>query len=195
MNRINAFILLLGVAALPAAGTLQAQQRENARPRAMAARRMASPDAAGRIIAMRSRLELTDNQVARLTAIQKKYIERNRTAMDRLKATRGDSSARPRVARPNPARRDSIRQMTESQRIERQQKMLAERKAWIEAHPEIEQSRKQIRENFEAQRKEISDVLTADQRARLEQRMERGRKMGAEGRRPGRARTQRDSTR
>jgi hypothetical protein len=195
MHRINAFVFLLAVAALPAAGTLQAQQREHARPRAMGARGMMAPDAAGRIIAMRSRLELTDDQVARLTAIQKKYIERNRTAMDRLKAARGDSTARPRAMRPTPALRDSLRQMTESQRIERQQKMLAERKAWIEAHPEIEQSRKQFRENFEAQRKEIAEVLTAEQRARLEQRMERGRKMGREGRRPGAARTPRDSGR
>ena len=195
MNRTNALILIAGRAARPAAGSLDAQQREAARPRAMAAGRMASPDMAGRIIAMRSQLELTDEQVTRLTAIQKKYIAQNRTALDRLKASRGDSAARPRMMRPDAARRDSLRNMTESQRIERQQKMLAERKAWIEAHPEIEQSRKQLRENMEAQRKEVSAVLTDAQRARLEQRMERGRKMGRDGRRPGAARTPRDSTR
>jgi hypothetical protein len=195
MNRINALILIAGMAALPAAGSLDAQQREAARPRAMAAGRMPSPDMAGRIIAMRSQLELTDEQVTRLTAIQKKYIAQNRTALDRLKASRGDSTARPRMMRPDAARRDSLRNMTESQRIERQQKMLAERKAWIEAHPEIEQSRKQLRENMEAQRKEVSAVLTDAQRATLEQRMERGRKMGRDGRRPGAARTPRGSTR
>ncbi len=198
MNRINALMLIAGLAAVPAAGSLDAQQRDAARPRAMAARGMMSPDIAGRIIAMRSQLELTDAQVDRLTAIQKKYIAQNRTALDRLKASRGDSTARPRMTRPDAARRDSLRNLTEAQRIERQQKVLAERKAWLEAHPEIEQSRKQLQQNVEAQRKEISEVLTDAQRQKLEQRMERGRKMGRDGRagrRPGAPRTPRDSSR
>ena len=196
MNRFNTCILIAGLAALPAANSLEAQQpRQPARARAMAGPGMPSPDAAGRIIAMRGRLELTDEQVTRLTAIQKKYIERNRTAVDRLKASRGDSAGRPRATRPDSARMDSLRNMTELQRIERQQKLLAERKAWIEAHPEIEQSRKQLRENMESQRREIEAVLTDAQRAKLQEGRERGRMMNRAGRRPGRPRGQRDSTR
>ena len=135
---------------MPLAGVATAQQSQEHGDRAKAewgrgdrgGRRF---DPVGRILELKGELGLSDDQVSALTRIQTKYADQNRPLIERLRAERGDSG-------------------------EARGRDRADRKAWVEAHPEAAKAMKELRENGKAMRKEVHEVLTEDQRTKLEQR-------------------------
>lgn len=148
MLRIRTLVLAAGLLALPFAVQAQDTARtKQQRSRAEMLERTVRPMPVARLIAMRSELQLTDEQVARLTAIQNKYQDLNQPHLDTLRATRREA----------------------------REKMQAERKAQREANPELAANRKQLLENAKAARAEVEAVLTAEQEALIEQRMQRRR--------------------
>jgi hypothetical protein len=171
MKRIP-LLALVGLLALPLAGTLQAQQPSDKAHSQMQAdsahrfrpgmRRGMRGGFAARLLAQRGELRLTDRQVAQLTEIQKKYQERDQTLM--TQARRG--------------RTDADRQRMQAERKAARERMRAEREAYMKAHPEVRQSMEQLRQNREAERKEIESVLTAEQKAQLQQRMQQFQRQG-----------------
>ena len=182
MKRIP-LLALVGLLALPLAGTLQAQQpsdksqakiqadsgrhfrpgmREGMRP---GMRRGMQGGFAARLLARRAELGLTDQQVAQLTGIQKKYQDRNQALMNQARRTRTDAD----------------RQRMQAERKAERERMQAARQAYMKAHPEVQQSMQQLRQNREAERKEIESVLTAEQRTKLQQRMQQFQRQGGRG--------------
>ena len=171
MKRIP-LLALVGLLALPLAGTLQAQQPSDKAHSQMQAdsaqrfrpgmRRGMRGGFAARLLAQRAELRLTDRQVAQLTEIQKKYQERDQTLM--TQARRG--------------RTDADRQRMQAERKAARERMRAEREAYMKAHPEVRQSMEQLRQNRDAERKEIESVLTAEQKAQLQQRMQQSQRQG-----------------
>ena len=171
MKRIP-LLALVGLLALPLAGTLQAQQPSDKAHSQMQAdsaqrfrpgmRRGMRGGFAARMLAQRADLRLTDRQVAQLTEIQKKYQERDQTLM--TQARRG--------------RTDADRQRMQAERKAARERMRAEREAYMKAHPEVRQSMEQLRQNRDAERKEIESVLTAEQKAQLQQRMQQSQRQG-----------------
>lgn len=173
MKRLNALVLA-GLLALPFAATAQAQQpTEHPRPRAQAEMgRRGRPDMAGRMIAMRSELKLSDEQVARLTDLQRTYREKNVPIMQSFRGARPDSG----IARRHPRfNRDSLKALTPDQRKEMRKDMQARREAYLKAHPEVREAQKQMRENMQSMRKDVNAVLTPDQRDQLKQHFEQQR--------------------
>ena len=174
MKRIP-LLALVGLLALPLAGTLRAQQpSDKAHPEMQAdsghrfgpgMRRGMRGDFAARLLARRSELRLTDRQVAQLTEIQKKYQDRNQALITRARG----------------ARTDADRQRMQSERKAAREKMQAERQAYMKAHPEVRQSMEQFRENREAERKDIESVLTSEQKAQLKQQMQQFQREGGRG--------------
>lgn len=144
MNRINAFLFAATIVAVPLASA-EAQDKVDSirrRPGKMVTiDRRVGPDFAGRIIAMKSDLKLTDDQVAKLTVIQKKYVDINSVEREKVRSER--------------TKADSGNAMTEEQRREMRQKM--------------EGTRKEFMKNHEASRKEVLDVLTDEQESQLKQ--------------------------
>ncbi len=92
MTRISTFLLAAGLAAMPLAGNLEAQETDSVRRPGAAARSAAAmrgaPNAAARILTMREDLKLSAEQVARLEALEQKQSEQNRSAMAQMQALR-----------------------------------------------------------------------------------------------------------
>lgn len=179
MSRLPSLALAAGLLAVPfATGAAQTQTTDTARARArvhadgphreMGPMRMAPIQ---RVIAQRERLKLTDEQVSRLTSIQSKLAEANKSHLETLKAARSDTSARP---RPEP--RAERTPMTPEQRLERRQQMLDRQKAFLAAHPEVSRAHAAIAENHRKAQDEVKAVLTDEQEKLLEQRMDRQRR-------------------
>jgi len=103
---------------------------------------------AARLLAQRSELGLSNDQVERLEAIRTKYEARNRPLVEKLRAAHGE---RPRV-------RDSAG--------------VRERRQRFEATPELKTTMEALKKNREEASKESMAVLTSAQRERVEQRME-----------------------
>ena len=174
MKRIP-LLALVGLLALPLAGTLQAQQPSDRAHSEMKAdsghrfgpgmRRGMRGGFAARLLAQRAELRLTDRQVAQLTEIQKKYQDRNEALMTQARRTRTDAD----------------RQRIQAERKAARERMQTEREAYMKAHPEVRQSMEQLRQNREAERKEIESVLTAEQKAQLQQRMQQFDRQGGRG--------------
>lgn len=168
MKPINAFVLAATMLALPLAGAGAQQKADSMRHRpgaGMAMERSGAPDMAGHVLALRSELKLTDAQVSRLTAIQKKYAEKNTKLHEKLRSEMG-TTARPRVVRP-----DSGARPTPGQRGEMRQRMQADREAFRKAHPALVETQKELRETAREMRKEVSAVLTEAQKAAIWDRM------------------------
>lgn len=177
MKRIP-LLALMGILALPVTGTLQAQQpTEQSHVHADSGRRN-GPRAgiqgprgamrgqmrgamrggfAGRLLAQRSQLNLTDRQVTQLTEIRNKYQERNQALMTQARG----------------ARTDADRQRMQDERKAARERMQAERQEYLKAHPEVRKAMDQLRENRKSEQKDVESVLTADQKATIKQRMER----------------------
>ncbi|MEO8227582.1 MAG: Spy/CpxP family protein refolding chaperone [Gemmatimonadota bacterium] len=173
MNRLSA-IAVAALLALPLGSAAYGQKPARPQPGAEAGRPGAMPGSmVQHLIAIRSELQLTDAQVTRLNAIQQKYQDQNRPVLDRMRAARPDSAMRHGLTR------DSVQKLTPEQRTEMRRKMQDDRQAYVKAHPEVTEARKQLRDNMQAERKEVNDVLTADQRTLLRQHMAAGRRMGA----------------
>ncbi|MGE5925970.1 MAG: hypothetical protein ACM357_01345 [Gemmatimonadota bacterium] len=179
MTRMTTLALAAGLLAVPfATGAAQTGTRDTARARArvhaegphrdMGRMRMAPIQ---RLIAQRQRLQLTDEQVSRLTAIQSKLTEANKPHLETLKAARNDTTARP---RPEP--RTERTPLTPEQRLERRQQMLDRQKAFLAAHPEVSKAHTAIAENHRKAQDEVKAVLTDEQEKLLEQRMDRQRR-------------------
>lgn len=181
MKRIP-LLALVGLLALPVAGTLQAQQSTyKSQPHAQAdSGRRGGPRAgmrgrmqggfAARLLAQRSELKLTDRQVAQLTDIQKKYQERNSALMTRA---RGAGSS---------ADRTAARERMQAERKATRERMQAEREEYLKSHPEVRQAMDQLRQNRQNEQKDVESVLTPEQRSQLEQRRERMGQFGPGGR-------------
>jgi hypothetical protein len=178
MSRLSSLALAAGLLAVPfAAGASQTESKDTSRVRArvhaedphraMGGRRAAPIQ---RLIAQRERLKLTDEQVARLTAIQTRLAEANKPHLEAIKAARSDTAGRPR-----PERRTERAPMTPEQRIEMRQQMLDRQKAFLAAHPEVSRAHAAVAENHRKAHDEVEAVLTDEQEKLLEQRMERGR--------------------
>lgn len=182
MKRIP-LLALMGLLALPVTGTLQAQQPNESThvhadsgrhfgARAMPGMRgmRAMPGMrggfAGRLLAQRSELKLSDRQVAQLTEIQKKYQERNQALMTQARG----------------ARTDADRERMQAERKATRERMKTAREEYLKAHPEVRKSMDQLRENRQNEQKDVEGVLTAEQKATLKQRMEQMQRRG-----PGRA--------
>src|SRR5690606_1359891 len=116
----------------------------------------------------RERLKLTDQQVARLETIQKKYADLNRPHLEALKTARSDTAGR---ARPQGAA--GARPMTPEQRLERRQQALDRQKAWLAAHPEVNRAHTALADNARKSQEEVQAVLTDEQKALVQQGMER----------------------
>lgn len=173
MNRLSA-IAAAALLALPFGSAAHGQEPARPQPGADAGRPGDMPGSmVQHLIAIRSELKLTDAQVTRLNAIQQKYQDRNRPTLDRMRAARPDSGMRRGLTR------DSLQKLTPEQRTEMRRKMQDDRQAYVKAHPEVTEARKQLRDNMQAERKEVNDVLTADQRALVRHHMAAGRRMGA----------------
>lgn len=172
MIRIMTLALSAGLLAAPLAdAAAQERARDTTRARIHAdARRPGAPAMRARpierLIAQRERLKLTDDQVARLNAIQSKYAELNRPHVDALKAARSDTAGRPRPARP------AERPKTAEERLERRQQMLDRQKAFLAAHPEVSRAHTALAENATKAHEEVQAVLTEEQKTLLKQQME-----------------------
>lgn len=166
MKRIP-LLALMGLLALPVTGTLQAQQpSEQSHAHADSGRRNSPRGAmrgamrggfAGRLLAQRSQLNLTDRQVTQLTEIRNKYQERNQALMTQARG----------------ARTDADRQRMQDERKAARERMQAERQEYLKAHPEVRKAMDQLRENRKSEQKDVESVLTAQQKATIKQRMER----------------------
>ena len=169
MKRIP-LLALMGLLALPVTGALQAQHpNETTHVHADSGRRVGARAGmrgmhgmpgmrggfAGRLLAQRSELNLTDRQVAQLSEIQKKYQERNRALMTQARG----------------ARTDADRQKMQAERKATRERMKTERDEYLKAHPEVRKSMDQLRENRQNEQKDVEGVLTAEQKATLKQRM------------------------
>lgn len=172
----TSLVALAAILALPVAGGLRAQEpgdhprppmESSAGPRQHAGqhmqpgmrpgmRRGRQGGMAAGLLAHRQELRLTDRQVARLTDIQKKYRERNRDAMTRMRASRSDTD------------RKAAREEREARRQE-----------FLKSHPEVRQAMDQLRDNRKHEREDVESVLTAEQKAQLKERMSEA---GREGR-------------
>jgi flagellar biosynthesis GTPase FlhF len=179
MKRIP-LLALMGLLALPVTGALQAQQpNETTHVHADSGRRVGARAGmpgmrgmrgtpgmrggfAGRLLARRSELNLTDRQIAQLSEIQKKYQERNQAIMTQARG----------------ARTDADRQRMQAERKETRERMQAERQEYLKAHPEVRKSMDQLKENRKNEQKDVDAVLTAGQKATLKQRMEQMRRPG-----------------
>ena len=175
MKRIP-LLALMGLLALPVTGTLQAQQPNETTHvhadsgRHFGARGMPGMRAmpgmrggfAGRLLAQRSELKLSDRQVAQLTEIQKKYQDRNRALMTQARG----------------ARTDADRERMQAERKATRERMKTEREEYLKAHPEVRKSMDQLRENRMNEQKDVEGVLTAEQKATLKQRMEQMQRRG-----------------
>jgi parvulin-like peptidyl-prolyl isomerase len=174
MKRIP-LLALVGLLALPLAGTLQAQQPSNRVQSKMQAdsghrfgpgmRRGMRGGFAARLLAQRAQLRLSDRQVAQLTESQKKYQDRNQALMTQARSTRTDAD----------------RQRMQAERKAAREQMQAERQAYLKAHPEVRQSMEQLRQNREAERKDNESVLTSEQKAQLKQQMQQFQRQGGRG--------------
>jgi len=174
MKRIP-LLALVGLLALPLAGTLRAQQPSYKTHSEMQAdsghrfgpgvRRGMRGGFAARLLAQRSELRLSDRQVAQLTEIQKKYQDRDQQLMSQARGGRTDAE----------------RQRMQAERKAAREQMQAERQAYMKAHPEVRQSMEQLRKNREAERKEIESVLTAEQKSQLKERMQQFQRQGGRG--------------
>lgn len=224
MNRIQAFLLAAAIVALPL-GSAAAQDKADSvrrgpgraampgRPGMMMGRGMA-PDMAGRVLSLRSELNLTDRQVERLTAIQKEYAAKNDEAISRLRSAQ-DKEIQKRRDRQDEVRkmtveerqkvieqrreeleerRDDRREATEKAREERREEMEKVReermKEFAKAHPELAKAQREVMKTNQDAAKEIRDVLTDEQEKKLEERMQARRGEMRENlreRRPGRA--------
>ena len=180
MSRFTSLALAAGLLAVPfATGSAQAGARDTVRARAriqadgprhnMRAMRMAPIQ---RLLAQRERLELTDAQVTRLTAIQTRYADLNKPHLETLKAARSDTAGRARPARPA-----GSPPMTPEQRLEMRQQMLDRQKAFLAAHPEVSRAHAAIAENSRKAQDEVQSILTDEQKALLKQRMDRRERM------------------
>jgi hypothetical protein len=174
MKRIP-LLALMGILALPVTGALQAQQpTEQSHVHADSGRRngprtgMQGPRGAmrgpmmrggfaGRLLAQRSQLNLTDRQVTQLTEIRNKYQERNQALMTQARG----------------ARTNADRQRMQDERKAARERMQAERQEYLKAHPEVRKAMDQLRENRKSEQKDVESVLTAEQKATIKQRMER----------------------
>lgn len=176
MKRIP-LLALMGLLALPVTGTLQAQQpsatnhvhadsgrRVGARAGMRGMRGMPGMRGgfAGRLLAQRSQLNLTDRQVAQLSEIQKKYQERNQALMTQARG----------------ARTDADRERMQAERKATRERMKAQREQYLKAHPEVRKSIEQLQENRKSEQKDVEGVLTAEQKATLKQRMEQMQRPG-----------------
>ena len=178
MKRIP-LLALMGLLALPVTGTLQAQQPNESThvhadsgrhfgARAMPGMRgmRAMPGMrggfAGRLLAQRSELKLSDRQVAQLSEIQKKYQERNQALMTQARG----------------ARTDADRERMQAERKATRERMKTAREEYLKAHPEVRKSMDQLRENRTNEQKDVEGVLTAEQKATLKQRMEQMQRRG-----------------
>jgi Spy/CpxP family protein refolding chaperone len=167
-------LALMGLLALPVTGTLQAQQpNETTHVHADSGRHFGARGGmhgmrgmrggfAGRLLAQRNELNLTDRQVSQLSEIQRKYQERNRALMTEARG----------------ARTDADRERMQAERKATRERMQAEREEYLKAHPEVRKSMDQLRENREHERKDVEGVLTAEQKATLQQRMEQAQRPG-----------------
>jgi Spy/CpxP family protein refolding chaperone len=169
MKRIP-LLALMGLLALPVTGALQAQQpseqthahadslhRDGPRPGMRGTRGAMRGGFAGRLLAQRSQLNLTDRQVTQLTAIRDKYQERNQALMTQARG----------------ARTDADRQRMQAERKAARERMQAERQEYLKAHPEVRKAMDQLRENRKNEQKDVESVLTAEQKSMIKQRMER----------------------
>lgn len=179
MTRFTPLALAAGLLAAPfATGAAQTGNKDTTHTRArvhaegphraMRPMRMAP---IARLIAQRERLQLTDEQVSRLTTIQARLAESNKPHLEALKAAHGDSTARQR-----PERRTERTPMTPEQRLERRQQMLDRQKAFLAAHPEVSRAHTSIAENHRKAQDEVKSILTDEQEKLLERRMERQRR-------------------
>jgi hypothetical protein len=171
MKRIP-LLALAGLLALPAVA-LEAQQPDKpAQVHADSGRRAARPGMPGfnrrgmrdgmqrgfaaRLLSQRSQLQLTDRQVTQLQEIQQKYQQRNRALMTQMRSSRTDAD----------------RQRMQDERKAARERMQAERQAWLKAHPEVQRSLDQLRENRKNEQRDVESVLTAQQKSELQQNME-----------------------
>jgi Spy/CpxP family protein refolding chaperone len=69
----------------------------------------------------------------------------------------------------------------QAERKAARERMQTEREAYLKAHPEVRQSMEQLRQNREAERKEIESLLTPEQKAQLQQRMQQFQRQGGRG--------------
>jgi Spy/CpxP family protein refolding chaperone len=126
-------------------------------PRGPGRRMMAGP--AEMVLSERDELQLTADQVQRLEKIRDGYAEKNRPLMDELRGAFGPPPAADSAA---PAPEDR-RQAFEQRR--------AQREAYLKAHPEAAKAMRQLRDARQAERKEVTGVLTSAQRDKLRQTM------------------------
>lgn len=140
--------------------------------RRMEVRRRAAMQRRGmaeRLIARREQLKLTDQQVARLQAIDRDLEGRNRAALERIRTIR--ESAVPRLRQ----RADSARAGAARMRLTEEERA-ALRRSREQVRPQMEQ----LRQNREAARREIESVLTAQQKEQLRAAREANRGRGRE---------------
>jgi hypothetical protein len=130
---------------------------------------------AERLLAQRSELGLSNDQVKRLEAIRTKYEARNRPLVEKLRATHGDR-ARMRSSMRS-SMRDSVRgpRDTTLSREQREARMKERREQRLAANPELKSTMEALHKNRDEASKEAMAVLTSDQRERVEKRMEQRR--------------------
>ncbi|HEU4829443.1 MAG TPA: hypothetical protein VFT04_09625 [Gemmatimonadales bacterium] len=185
MTRFTPLALAAGLLAVPfATGAAQTGKNDTtharARVHAEGPRRAMHPMRGApiqRLIAQRERLQLTDEQVSRLSAIQAQLAEANKPHLEALKSARSDTTARQR-----PEGRTERTPMTPEQRLERRQQALDRQKAFLAAHPEVSRAHAAIAANHRKAQDEVKSVLTDEQEKLLERRMERQRRPMRRGR-------------
>ncbi|HEU0052777.1 MAG TPA: hypothetical protein VFQ39_06355 [Longimicrobium sp.] len=170
--KIRSFALAAALLAAPVPMLAQTQQpapraerqhREHGDRMRGEGRQMRSPLQG--LIERRQQLNLTDDQVRRLTAVQQRLETENRPLLDQLRGLRGPDGARPRE-------RGELTQ-EQRQQLRAQREQIRER-----ARPVAEK----LRANRESAMREVQSILTDAQKQQLRQfRQEHGRK-GREGR-------------
>lgn len=151
MRTIHAVALAATLISFAGAVPAAAQQAPGrpAQPRAMMQRGMMGPDAVSRLLERKDELALTADQVSKLEAIQARYREANAAPRATIESLRPDS-----------AERAARRQEAERRRS-----------------PEAREAMRTIAENNRKMQEEVRDVLTDEQRGKLQQdraRMRRG---------------------
>jgi Spy/CpxP family protein refolding chaperone len=162
-----AVLLLAGVVALPATASAQATDTTQAPGGPKAADsagrgpRMGGP--AARLLAHRSELQLTDDQVKQLEAIRTKYDQKDTPLRDQLHqaiGAMGDST------HPRP----DFQSMSPDERRQAMRQMRREHRQYLSQHPEVANALKQLRADRDSARKEALAVLTPSQRDQVKQR-------------------------
>lgn len=146
-NTLYILFFGLGLAALPAQLSAQGESPRPPRSERGSPEMHAHRSPVEMLLRRRAELELSDDQVARLQAIDQRMEERNRPHVQKLVAMR----------RALPAElRGSHREMTDAQKAEFRERMK-------EARPLMEQ----IHESNRSAMREVGEVLTADQKSRV----------------------------